>query len=112
MKNGDKMDFGKITDILGTLYDEREVFIESYLPSDYYLNFDDALTLSSFVASGWAELTDEGKLQIEIAWGVLCDLHGLDREKMYDSPVAFFRAQEIGEEEPKNYDNVIPLRRD
>lgn len=96
MKGGSKMDFGKIIEILSIIYNDGvELSAVEYLPSDYWIECEDALFLSTFVSSGWAELTDMGKSQIEFAWRVLCDVRGLDPEVMYDSPMDFFKAQEI-----------------
>jgi hypothetical protein len=36
-----------------------------------------------------------GKSQLEFAWRTLCDMRDLDPEVMYDTPLDFFKAQEV-----------------
>lgn len=94
MKVGYKMDFGKISDILTTIYNDGvDLIAVEYLPADYWAECEDALTLATFVSSGWAEPTEMGKSQLEFAWRVLCAARSLDPEIMYDTPLAFFEAQ-------------------
>ena len=103
MKVGYKMDYGKIAEILSVIYsDGVDLSALEYLPSDYWTEFEDTLLLSTFVSSGWADLTDEGKKQIKYAWLVLCEVRELDPDIMYDSPLAFFEAQAVEAE-------VIPI---
>lgn len=96
MRNGSKMDYGKMSEILSVIYNDGvDLSAIEYLPSDYWVECEDALTLATFVSSGWAELTDMGKSQIEFAWRVLCEVRELDPEIMYDTPLAFFEAQAV-----------------
>lgn len=98
------MDYGKIADILAVIYqDGVELAGVDYLPSDYWVECEDALTLATFISSGWAEPTTMGKSQMEFAWRVLCEVRELDPEVMYDSPVAFFEAQAVEAD-------VIPIK--
>lgn len=99
------MDFGKVSNILAVIHDNAaDLMGYGYLPDEYWLDFDDILSLCGFVSAGWAELTDLSKIQVEIAWGVLCEVRGLDRSVMYDSPKDFFEAQTVVAE-------VIPITR-
>jgi hypothetical protein len=105
MKVGYKMDYGKLAEILAVIYDDGvELSAVEYLPSNYWIECEDSLTLATFVSSGWAEPTDMGKSQLEFAWRVLCEIRGIDPEIMYDSPIEFFKAQAVGAE-------VIPIEK-
>lgn len=66
-----------------------------FLPSDYFIDFQNALDLASFVFEGLAELTDEGKTIISGAWIMLCQLRELNSNTMYDSVQDFFRSQAV-----------------
>ena len=88
------MDFGKIASILSQINtDALELENVEYLPSDFWVDFEDGLSLADFVAGGWAEPTDMGKSQLELVWRTLCDIREIDPEIMYDSPADFFKAQ-------------------
>ena len=88
------MDFGKIASILSQINtDALELENVEYLPSDFWVDFEDGLSLADFVAGGWAEPTDMGKSQLELVWRTLCDIREIDPEIMYDSPAEFFKAQ-------------------
>lgn len=105
MKVGYKMDYGKVADILSVIYDDGvDLSAVEYLPSDYWIECEDSLLLATFVSSGWAELTDMGKAQLDFAWRVLCEVRELDPDIMYDSPLAFFEAQAVEAE-------VIPIEK-
>ena len=88
------MDFGKIASILSQINtDALELENVEYLPSEFWVDFEDGLSLADFVAGGWAEPTDMGKSQLELVWRTLCDIREIDPEIMYDSPADFFKAQ-------------------
>ena len=88
------MDFGKIAIILSQINtDALELERVEYLPSEFWVDFEDGLGLADFVAGGWAEPTDMGKSQLELVWRTLCDIREIDPEIMYDSPADFFKAQ-------------------
>ena len=105
MKGGNRVDFGKIANILTIIYqDGVDLAAVEYLPADFWKECQDGLELATFVSGGWAEPTETGKSQLEYVWRVLCDLRELDPEMMYDSPMAFFEAQAVDAE-------VIPITR-
>ncbi len=88
------MDFGKIAIILSQINtDALDLEDVGYLPSEFWVDFEDGLGLADFVAGGWAEPTDMGKSQLELVWRTLCDIREIDPEIMYDSPADFFKAQ-------------------
>ena len=90
------MDFGKIAVILSQINtDALELENVEYLPSDFWVDFEDGLGLADFVAGGWAEPTEMGKSQLEFVWRTLCDMRDLDPEVMYDTPLDFFKAQQV-----------------
>lgn len=98
------MDYGKIAEILATIYDDGvDLAAVEYLPADYWTECEDALVLADFVSGGWAEPTEMGKSQLEYAWRVLCDVRELDPEIMYDSVLDFFQAQAVDAE-------IIPFK--
>lgn len=99
------MDYGKIAEILSVIYnDGSDLEGMDFLPKDYWLECDESLVLSTFVAAGLANLTDEGEEALEYAWRILCEVRGLDPEIMYDTPLAFFEAQAAIAE-------VVPIER-
>ena len=88
------MDFGKIAIILSQINtDALDLEDVGYLPSEFWVDFEDGLGLADFVAGSWAEPTDMGKSQLELVWRTLCDIREIDPEIMYDSPADFFKAQ-------------------
>ena len=88
------MDFGKIAIILSQINtDALDLEDVGYLPSEFWVDFEDGLGLADFVAGNWAEPTDMGKSQLELVWRTLCDIREIDPEIMYDSPADFFKAQ-------------------
>ena len=88
------MDFGKIAIILSQINtDALDLEDVEYLPSDFWVDFEDGLGLADFVAGGWAEPTEAGKSQLELAWRMLCSIRELDPEVMYDSVEHFFESQ-------------------
>ena len=90
------MDYNKIADILTQInLDALELEAVEYLPSDFWIDLEDGLELAVFVSSGWAEPTEMGKSQLELAWRMLCDMRDLDPEVMYDTPLDFFKSQEV-----------------
>lgn len=90
------MDFGKIADILSQIKDDALELEEiEYLPSDFWIDLEDILSLAEFVSGGWAEPTQVGKSQLELGWRVLCDMRELDPEVMYNSAEDFFKAQAV-----------------
>ena len=90
------MDYNKIADILTQInLDALELEAVEYLPSDFWIDLEDGLELAVFVNSGWAEPTEMGKSQLELAWRMLCDMRDLDPEVMYDTPLDFFKSQEV-----------------
>ena len=69
------MDFGKIAIILSQINtDALDLEDVEYLPSDFWVDFEDGLGLADFVAGGWAEPTEAGKSQLELVWRTLCDI--------------------------------------
>ena len=94
MKVGYKMDYGKVADILAVIYNDGvDLEAVEYLPSEYWSECEDGITLATFISSGWAEPTEMGKSQLEYAWRVLCAARSLDPEIMYYTPLEFFEAQ-------------------
>ena len=90
------MDYNKIASILAQInLDALELEEVEYLPSDFWKDLEDGLTLAVFVNGGWAEPTEMGKSQLGYAWRILCDMRDLDPEVMYDSPIDFFKAQQV-----------------
>ncbi len=88
------MDFNKIAIILSQINtDALELERVEYLPSDFWVDFEDGLGLADFVAGKWAEPTEMGKSQLELVWRTLCDIREIDPDTMYDSPADFFKAQ-------------------
>ena len=88
------MDFNKIAIILSQINtDALELERVEYLPSDFWVDFEDGLNLADFVAGKWAEPTEMGKSQLELVWRTLCDIREIDPDTMYDSPADFFKAQ-------------------
>ena len=88
------MDFGKIAIILSQINtDALDLEDVEYLPSEFWVDFEDGLGLADFVAGKWAEPTEMGKSQLELVWRTLCDIREIDPEIMYDSPADFFKAQ-------------------
>jgi hypothetical protein len=88
------LEYGKVCDILGFIYDNFDELISvEYLSSDYWELFENTLVLSALVSADWATLTDEGKKQVDIAWHILCETRDIDPAIMYDSVVDFFKAQ-------------------
>ena len=66
------MDFGKIAIILSQINtDALDLEDVGYLPSEFWVDFEDGLGLADFVAGGWAEPTDMGKSQLELVWRTL-----------------------------------------
>ena len=105
MRVGYKMDYGKMTDILSTIWvDAIELERVGYLPSDFWTEFEDELQLSTYITAGWAQLTEEGQFRIQDVWNALCEIRGLDPDVMYDNLTAFFEAQAVKAD-------VIPLKR-
>lgn len=94
MKGGSNLDYGKVCDILGYIYDEADDLISfEYLPAEFWEQFEDTLFLCALVSANWAEPTGVGKTNIDIAWNLLCQARELDPAVMYDSPIEFFKAQ-------------------
>ena len=90
------MDYNKIADILTQInLDALDLEAVDYLPSDFWKDLEDGLTFAVFVYGGWAEPTEMGKSQLEFVWRTLCDMRDLDPEVMYDTPLDFFKAQEV-----------------
>ena len=90
------MDYNKIASILAQInLDALELEEVEYLPSDFWKDLEDGLTLAVFVNGGWAEPTEMGKSQLGYAWRILCDMRDLDPEVMYDTPLDFFKAQQV-----------------
>ena len=90
------MDYNKIADILTQInLDALDLEAVEYLPSDFWKDLEDGLTFAVFVNGGWAEPTEMGKSQLGYAWRILCDMRDLDPEVMYDTPLDFFKAQEV-----------------
>ena len=90
------MDYNKIASILAQInLDALELEEVEYLPSDFWKDLEDGLTLAVFVNGGWAEPTEMGKSQLEFVWRTLCDMRDLDPEVMYDTPLDFFKAQQV-----------------
>ena len=99
------MDYGKVADILSQINtDAIELETVEYLPSNFWVELVDILSLSDMISGGWAEPTEMGKAQLRFAWATLCDLRDLNPEVMYDSVEAFFEAQTKSAE-------VIPINR-
>ena len=99
------MDYGKIADILSQINgDAIELETLEYLPSDFWVDLEDILSLADMISGGWAEPTEMGKSQLMFAWITLCELRELNPEVMYDSVEAFFEAQTKSAE-------VIPINR-
>ena len=93
-ESGGEVDFGKIAIILSQINtDALELEDVEYLPSDFWVDFEDGLGLADFVAGGWAEPTEAGKSQLELVWRTLCDIREISPDTMYDSPADFFKAQ-------------------
>ena len=93
-ESGGEVDFGKIAIILSQINtDALELEDVEYLPSDFWVDFEDGLGLADFVAGGWAEPTEAGKSQLELIWRTLCDIREMNPDTMYDSPADFFKAQ-------------------
>ena len=93
-ESGGEVDFGKIAIILSQINtDALELERVEYLPSDFWKDLEDGLGLADFVAGGWAEPTEAGKSQLELAWRTLCDIREIDPDTMYDNPADFFKAQ-------------------
>ena len=89
------MDYLKIASILTQInLDALELEDVEYLPSDFWVDFEDGLGLADFVAGGWAEPTEAGKSQLELIWRTLCDIREISPDTMYDNPADFFKAQE------------------
>jgi hypothetical protein len=90
------MDYNKIASILAQInLDALDLEAVEYLPSDFWIDLEDGLTFAVFVNGGWAEPTEMGKSQLGYAWRILCDMRDLDPEVMYDSPIDFFKAQQV-----------------
>jgi hypothetical protein len=90
------MDYNKIASILTQInLDALDLEQVEYLPSDFWKDLEDGLTFAVFVNGGWAEPTEMGKSQLGYAWRILCDMRDLDPEVMYDSPIDFFKAQQV-----------------
>ena len=90
------MDYNKIASILAQInLDALELEEVEYLPSEFWTDLEDGLTFAVFVNGGWAEPTEMGKSQLGYAWRILCDMRDLDPEVMYDTPLDFFKAQEV-----------------
>jgi hypothetical protein len=90
------LDYNKIADILTQInLDALDLEAVEYLPSDFWKDLEDGLTFAVFVNGGWAEPTEMGKSQLGYAWRILCDMRDLDPEVMYDTPLDFFKAQEV-----------------
>lgn len=93
------MDYKKIADILSALNTDALKLEEvEYLPSDFWVELADGLSLADFVSGGWAEPTDDGKSQLELAWRMLCDIRELNPNVMYDSVEDFFKAQAVDDQ--------------
>jgi len=93
------MDYGKIADILSVIWvDAVPLDTAQYLPSDFWVEFEDELQLATYVTAEWVELTQEGKFRLQDAWEALCQVRGLDPEVMYDDIKAFFEAQAVDAE--------------
>ena len=105
MRNGDKVDFGKIASILRYINDDALQLADiEFLPQDFFVQFSEGLELASFVDGGWATLTKEGETVLETVWKIMCITRELDPEIMYDNPLEFFKAQAEDAE-------VIPIER-
>lgn len=90
------MDYSSVVSILDYVNQNSMDMVDmEFLPSDYFIDFQNALDLASFVFEGLAELTDEGKTIISGAWIMLCQLRELNSNTMYDSVQDFFRSQAV-----------------
>lgn len=88
------MDYGKVAGILRYLNDNSVELVDlEFLPSDFFIEFQEGLDLALFVDGGWAKLTSEGKKVLGSVWGIMCAARQLDPSVMYDSPLDFFKAQ-------------------
>jgi len=90
------LDYNKIASILTQInLDALDLEEVEYLPSDFWIDFEDGLEFAIFVNGGWAEPTEMGKSQLELVWRTLCDMRDLDPEVMYDNAIDFFKAQQV-----------------
>lgn len=96
MKVGYKMDYGKVSEILAFVWQEApQLENVGFLPSDFWKEYEDELTLALFVVAGWVKLTDEGKARIEVTWDTLCEIRELDPSVMYNGYLEFLEAQAV-----------------
>lgn len=96
MRNGNKMDYSKIADILAFVWAEGvDLAGNEYLPTDYWKEYQDELQLAAFVSAGWAELTQDGEDMLDVAWDTLCEIRELDPSVMYNSVIEFLEAQAV-----------------
>ncbi len=97
------MDYGKAVGILRYLKEnELDIVDIEFLPSEFFIEFEEGLQLAVFVDGGWAKLTSEGKVVIDSIWGILCALRDISPNVMYDNLLDFFKAQAIDAE-------VVPI---
>ena len=90
------MDYSKVAGILRYLNDNSLELVDlEYLPSDFFIEFQQGLELALFVDGGWAKLTPEGKKVLDSVWNILCKVRSIDPNVMYDSPMDFFKAQAV-----------------
>jgi hypothetical protein len=63
------MDYNKIASILTQInLDALDLEQVEYLPSDFWIDLEDGLTVAVFVNGGWADLLEMGESQIEYVW--------------------------------------------
>lgn len=99
------MDYGKAVGILRYLNDNADEMVNmEFISPDFFIEYSDALQLSTFVDGGWATLTDEGKKVIGLVWNILCQVRDINPLESFDSPMDFFRSQALDAE-------VIPIER-
>lgn len=90
------MDYSKLAGILRYLNDNSLDLVDmEFLPSDFFIEFNEGLSLALFVDGGWAKLTPEGKKVLDSVWGIVCAVRKIDPKVIYDTPLDFFKAQAI-----------------
>jgi hypothetical protein len=84
--------------ILGTLWENNLEIDHTYLPPEFFQEFENVLELCRLIAIDWAKPTNESRVLIDYVWNSRCVFRDLDPKDEYTSIEHFFEVQELGDE--------------
>lgn len=85
--------------ILAFLWEHNLEIDSSYVPPEFFQQYEDVLELCKMIAVDWAKPTKKSQELIDYVWNVFCEMRDLEPSEEYADIVEFFKVQEVEESE-------------